>query len=276
MSAQKWSPAELAWLRENYPTRGKAASASYLGRSSKAVAQKACDLGLKQDRTSPFFADWQARAATSKVGRRRPAQAAVIEQLWASGRIRKTPAQLMAIRARTTEEMHYQRARQCHATRQQNGTHTGHSERCAAYGAGWRVVGGKRIFFRSRWEANYARWLELLRASNKLRAWEHEPETFWFEGIKRGTLSYLPDFRVTRADGSIEYHEVKGWMTARSRTALQRMAKYHPDVKLLVIDQRRYQRLAKDVAGLIPGWEASPTPPSARRPGRAPQKVGQP
>lgn len=121
--------------------------------------------------------------------------------------------------------------------------------------AAWRVVGGQRAFFRSRWEANYARWLELLRASGKITRWEHEPETFWFEGIRRGTCSYLPDFRVTRPDGSVEFHEVKGRMTSRSRTAIARMAKYHPTVRLLVIDEHQYRRLARDVRGLVPGWE---------------------
>jgi hypothetical protein len=121
--------------------------------------------------------------------------------------------------------------------------------------AAWRTVGGVRAFFRSKWEANYARWLELLKASGKIRSWEHEPETFWFEGVRRGTVSYLPDFRVTRPDGSVEYHEVKGWMTPRSRTAIRRMAKYHPGVKLLVIDKTQYQRLSRDVRAFVRGWE---------------------
>ncbi len=128
-------------------------------------------------------------------------------------------------------------------------------EKRGAYGSGWRTIGGQRVFFRSRWEANYARWLELLRKQGKITSWEHEPETFWFEGIKRGTLSYLPDFRVTRPNGAVEYHEVKGRMTARSKTAIKRMAKYHPKVKLCVINGRAYTRLARDVRGLVQGWE---------------------
>lgn len=124
--------------------------------------------------------------------------------------------------------------------------------------ADWREIGGVRAFFRSRWEANYARWLELLRSSGKIRSWEHEPETFWFEGIRRGVASYKPDFRVTRLDGSVEYHEVKGWLTPRSQTAIKRMAKYHPEVKLLVIDKKQYSRLARDVRRVVPGWEGAP------------------
>jgi hypothetical protein len=125
------------------------------------------------------------------------------------------------------------------------------------HGAGWRTIGGRRVFFRSRWESNYARWLQLLQDSGKIRSWEHEPETFWFPGIKRGTVSYLPDFRVTRSDGSVEYHEVKGWMTPRSKTAIARMAKYHPAVKLLVVDSKQYTRLQRDVGPLVKGWESN-------------------
>ena len=39
--------------------------------------------------------------------------------------------------------------------------------------------------------------LEWLKKNKQIKKWEHEPETFWFEGIMRGCRSYLPDFRVT-------------------------------------------------------------------------------
>jgi hypothetical protein len=250
----KWSAEELEKLTEFYPTHGKMWCVEAIGRSPKAVAQKACDLGLKQDRTSPFFKEWQRRAAASKVGKKRPAQALVIKRSWATGKIRRTPEMLAAFRERATDDFWHRRSLKAHAARAKNGTHTGHKEG-GQYGAGWREIAGARVFFRSRWEANYARWLEVLRERGSIAKWEHEPETFWFEGIKRGTLSYLPDFRVTRPDGSIEYHEVKGWMTPRSRTAIKRMAKYHPTVKLLVVDQRRYKALSNDVRHIVPGWE---------------------
>lgn len=121
--------------------------------------------------------------------------------------------------------------------------------------AGWRNIGGVNNFFRSRWEANYARYLQWLKERGEIQSWEHEPETFWFEAIKRGVRSYLPDFKVTEANGSLVYHEVKGWMDSRSRTIIRRMAKYHPNVKLLVIDGKQYQTLAKQLSKLIPGWE---------------------
>lgn len=121
--------------------------------------------------------------------------------------------------------------------------------------AGWREIGGKRNFYRSRWEANYARYLEWLKSLGQIKDWQHEPETFWFEAIRRGTRSYLPDFRVWENDGSSALHEVKGWMDSRSRTTLQRMAKYHPEQKLILIDKTQYSSITKKASSLIPGWE---------------------
>lgn len=121
--------------------------------------------------------------------------------------------------------------------------------------AGWREIGGQRCYFRSRWEANYARYLEWLRSLGEIRSWEHEAHTFWFEGIRRGCVSYLPDFKVTEKDGSVQWHEVKGWMDARSKTTLARMAKYHPNEILVVVREKQYREIERKVSSLIDGWE---------------------
>ena len=88
-----------------------------------------------------------------------------------------------------------------------------------------------------------------------IKGWEHEPETFWFEGVKRGTRSYLPDFRVTDNNGGVVYHEVKGWMDAASKTKLKRMKKYHPHIKMELIDSKRYAALSRKVKSIVPGWQ---------------------
>lgn len=121
--------------------------------------------------------------------------------------------------------------------------------------ASWREIGGVRSFYRSRWEANYARYLEWLKSKGEIVSWEHEPKCFWFNAIKRGTRSYLPDFRVTEKNGDIVYHEVKGWMDAASKTKIKRMRIYYPDVKLLVIDGKIYKKIASLVSCMIKGWE---------------------
>lgn len=124
-------------------------------------------------------------------------------------------------------------------------------------GRGWVAIGGKRHFFRSSWEANYARYLEFLTNNELISAWEYEPMTFWFHKIKRGVRSFLPDFRVTTKTSDIEFHEVKGWMDAKSKTKIKRMAKYYPSTKLVVIDTVRYREIAKTARGLVPGWTHS-------------------
>lgn len=120
----------------------------------------------------------------------------------------------------------------------------------------WVELGGQRFYARSRWEANYGRYLEWLKEKGEIATWQHEPEVFWFDKIKRGVCSYLPDFRVSMPDESIVFHEVKGWMDAKSKTKIKRMAKYHPKIKLEVIDSARYRALAKQLSKVVPGWES--------------------
>lgn len=102
---------------------------------------------------------------------------------------------------------------------------------------GWAEVGGKRCFFRSTWELRFAGYLETLKKGGFYSDWSYEPETFWFDGVRRGTTNYTPDFKVTFPDGHAEFYEVKGWMDARSKTKIKRMAKYHPTVVLRVFDK---------------------------------------
>jgi hypothetical protein len=119
--------------------------------------------------------------------------------------------------------------------------------------------GGKRedlggLYVRSRWEANWARYLNLLKSIDEIRGWEYEPDTFEFP-VKRGNRFYTPDFKVTLTDGSVEYHEVKGWMSPSGATKLKRMAKYYPQIKIVLIREDRYRGVAKTARALIPEWE---------------------
>jgi hypothetical protein len=125
-----------------------------------------------------------------------------------------------------------------------------------------RAQGGHRkdlggIFFRSSWEANYARYLNLMVKFKVVQSWEFEPETFWFEDIKRGVRSYLVDFKVYYVgDERPTYVEVKGWMDAKSKTKIARFRKYYPQHRLEIVGAKEYASIKRKWASAIPEWEA--------------------
>ena len=116
-------------------------------------------------------------------------------------------------------------------------------------------------YFRSRWEANYARYLNWLIGStvdSGIISWKYEAQTFEFTKIKKGTRFYTPDFRVELASGAVEYHEVKGWRHPKGETALKRMAKYYPHIKIIILDEEWFKAVSRQgLPSLIEGWETS-------------------
>lgn len=93
-------------------------------------------------------------------------------------------------------------------------------------------------------------WLQTLQEGQKIAKWEHEPQTFWFLHIKRGTRSYLPDFKVTELDGSHYWIEVKGYMDSKSATKIKRFRKYYPEERLFILDKKfflKYKKIFADV-----------------------------
>jgi len=121
--------------------------------------------------------------------------------------------------------------------------------------SGWYNISDRRMFFRSRWEANYALYLNLLIDQKQISKWEYEPDVFVFEKIKFGTRSYRPDFKIFNPDGTIEYHEVKGYMDAKSKTKIKRMAKYYPEVKLIIIDKDTYREIRRKLGKILKFYE---------------------
>ena len=118
----------------------------------------------------------------------------------------------------------------------------------------WAEIGGKRNFYRSRWEYRYALYLEFMKKHKHIVEWEHEPKTFWFEGIKRGTNNYKPDFFVTFPSGNSEWIEVKGYMDSKSATKLKRMAKYFPVEKIRVVGKEWFKANSSMLKKVIPNW----------------------
>ncbi len=121
--------------------------------------------------------------------------------------------------------------------------------------AAWRELGGKKIYFRSTWEFRYGAWLQYQKDHGMIIEWEHEPKTFWFEGIKRGCVSYLPDFRVMDNNLKEFWVEVKGYYDAKSITKIKRFRKYFPEEKLVLIDAKWFAANTKKLKLIIPNWE---------------------
>ncbi len=149
-----------------------------------------------------------------------------------------------------TPEKREQRMLRQRATKIKNGTLNPMKNQKNPYS---RARGGKREdlndrYFRSAWEANMARYYNFVNIK-----WEYEPRTFVFETIKRGSVSYTPDFYLPEED---RWVEVKGWMDAKSKTKLKRFKKYYPEeyAKLEIIGEKEYKEFAK-YKRLIENWE---------------------
>ena len=169
-----------------------------------------------------------------------------------------------------TERDKQERASKMLASRMKNGSWNNHIKSGNAYS---RTKSGKRkdldnMFFRSAAEANYARYLKFFKVDFK-----YEFKTFVFEGIKKGTISYTPDFYIPTEDRYIEF---KGWLDEKSITRLKRFKKYYPQefdamqIVKQVLNKKSLSQLYKigflphqiidfkiatKMAGVIPFWE---------------------
>lgn len=116
-----------------------------------------------------------------------------------------------------------------------------------------RSINGKEIYFRSTWEANFARYLDASVSVGVIKSWEYEPDTFWFHKVQRGSRCYTPDFKIYSND-TYYYVEVKGWMDQKSKTKLKRMKKYYPEEQIVLVQRKEMKELDK-LFGHLEGWE---------------------
>ncbi len=111
-------------------------------------------------------------------------------------------------------------------------------------------IGQKTYHFRSKAEANYALYLNFLLAQKQIKKWRYEPQFYEFP-VKHGATRYLPDFEITKLNGTLELHEVKGRWTGRARMQVKRMAKFYPEIPLIVIDMDYMRTLYRQVGKLL-------------------------
>jgi hypothetical protein len=119
---------------------------------------------------------------------------------------------------------------------------------------GWLEIDGKKMYLKSNWERRYCLYLSFMKKHKYIVDYEYEPTTFWFEGVRRGVVSYLPDFCVEFPSGNKEYYEVKGYETAKDLTKYKRMKKYHPHIILNVIGKKWFADNGKWMKKLILDW----------------------
>jgi len=88
-------------------------------------------------------------------------------------------------------------------------------------------------YFRSKWEANMARYYNFFDIK-----WIYEPQEFEFYKIKRGSRFYKPDFYLLEQD---KFIEIKGWFRPEDKTKLKRLKKYYPEefkkLRFIILDK---------------------------------------
>lgn len=277
-----WTAKSIEWLKENYPTLGRKKCAELLAVTESTIRSKASRLGLKSKvRHTP---ETNKQRGDALRGKKRPEHSRWMKKNFVhTPHSAKTLKKMSRITKHRIEQgkMNCGNRKGCKLTQSHKDkiSRAGIGREVSAatrlkiirtrfknYGtvaafkshgnwkAGWRQIGRKRIFARSRWEANYARYLETLRTKGQLKSWKHESKTFWFTGEAKG-VCYLPDFKVTWIAGRVEFHEVKGWMCARSIQKLALMEKHFPEVRIIIIDAKWFKTTGREVREKIQDWE---------------------
>lgn len=103
-------------------------------------------------------------------------------------------------------------------------------------------------YFRSRWEANYARILEL-----KQVQYQFEPKIFWLTRSDGSEVSYTPDFYLVKED---MYVEVKGYWMDDAKEKFDLFRQQYPEIRIDVLDSKYYRVLEKQFKDQIEEWES--------------------
>ena len=112
---------------------------------------------------------------------------------------------------------------------------------------GNRMIGDKEIWFRSTWEANYARIL-----NHKGIEFIFEPK--WFKipaSDQYKETHYVPDFYLVKED---RYVEIKGFIQDDDIYKMNKFVELY-NVKLELIDSLKYKELKKEFKDVIKEWE---------------------
>lgn len=118
------------------------------------------------------------------------------------------------------------------------------SPKAARAKAGVRLDISSTLYFFSRWEANFARIMDLLKIK-----WVFQPKTFDLK-----YQNYTPDFYLPKYD---VYIEIKNFLSDYSLKRDNSFRKLYPKEKLILILKSDYLKLQDDFSRHIKNWEFS-------------------
>lgn len=88
----------------------------------------------------------------------------------------------------------------------------------------------KANYFRSGWEANFAKWCDLSGIE-----WKYESKTFIL-----GNNTYTPDFYLPEFDC---YIEIKGWFKTKAKQKFLRFKRMFPKIQIHLFDKKKCREL---------------------------------
>jgi len=106
-----------------------------------------------------------------------------------------------------------------------------------------------RIFVRSRWEANYIRYLNYVGIT-----WEYEPKRF---RLSNGKI-YIPDFHLLKnRNGRVldVWIEVFGYDNKEKRKKIAMCILEYNFLPLMIVEEKTYKEIEKEYSSKIIGWE---------------------
>jgi len=118
------------------------------------------------------------------------------------------------------------------------------SPKAARAKAGIRPDIDPNLYFFSRWEANFARILNLLKIK-----WVFQPKTFSLK-----TQKYTPDFYIPKYNN---YIEIKNFLSDYSSNRDKEFRSLYPKEKLVLILKEDYLSLQEQFSSHIKNWEFS-------------------
>lgn len=87
-------------------------------------------------------------------------------------------------------------------------------------------------------EAEYATLLEANRLAGEIRSWRFERIRF----VLADRCTYTPDFEVVLPDGTLEYHECKGFWRDDARVKIKVAAREFADRRFIAVQKRPKKR----------------------------------